>query len=105
MIHYRSVFFVLLFDPPNLCFSRVLELKGSQLIGKADIVHNLTSTALLLMPLFKRGTLHDALQRRAARSEPFSNQEALRLFLQVSANGKYRQRTPPDPRGHYKQIL
>ena len=69
-----------------MCFSRVLELKGSQLIGKADIVHNLTSTALLLMPLFKSGTLHDALQRRAARNEPFSNQEALRLFLQVSAN-------------------
>ena len=80
----------------------MLELKGSQLIGKADIVHNLTSTALLLMPLFKRGTLHDALQRRAARNEPFSNQEALRLFLQVSANRKYRQRLPPDPRGHYK---
>jgi len=67
----------------ELASSRVLELKGSQLIGKADIVHNLTSTALLLMPLFKRGTLHDALQRRAARSEPFSNQEALELFLQI----------------------
>ena len=62
---------------------RVLELRGSEITGAADIVHGKTSTALLLMPLYKKGTLHDTLQLRSARNDPYSMQEAMHLFLQV----------------------
>lgn len=62
---------------------RVLELRGSEITGAADIVHGKTSTALLLMPLYKKGTLHDTLQLRSARNDPYSMQEAMHLFLQI----------------------
>jgi len=39
----------------------ILELVSSSVIGEADIVHNLTSEALLVLPFYPFGTLHDLL--------------------------------------------
>jgi len=62
---------------------RILELRGSQVVGNADIVHGATSEALLLMPFFKRGTLHDNLQLRSTQNNPYSTAAALKLFLEI----------------------
>ena len=36
----------------------ILELLGSSIVGEADIVHNLTSKAFLVLPYYPAGTLH-----------------------------------------------
>ena len=57
----------------------VLKCVRSKIEGNADIVHNKTSEALLVLPFCPRGTLHDELQRRAAKKNPFSQSSALEL--------------------------
>ena len=56
-----------------------LTLEHLKIDGNADIVHNVTSEALLVLPFCPRGTLHDELQRRAAKKNPFSESSALEL--------------------------
>lgn len=36
----------------------ILQLLGSSIVGEADIVHNLTSQAFLVLPFYPCGTLH-----------------------------------------------
>lgn len=62
---------------------RILDLRGSDVVGSADIVHGATSEALLLMPFFKRGTLHDNLQVKSTRNDPYSVEAAVKIFLQI----------------------
>ena len=38
---------------------------GSNIAGEADIVHNITSEATLVLPYYPRGALHTELERRA----------------------------------------
>eukprot|EP00093_Oithona_nana_P013412 13412.XXX_650767_651952_1 [CDS] Oithona nana genome sequencing. len=66
------------FDHPN-----ILALIGSEIKGQADIVHDVTSVAYLVLPYFSRGTLADELSKREKTQNHFSEHAALILFLQI----------------------
>jgi len=48
--------------------------------GAPDIVHNTTSTVMIVFPLYSRGSLHDELERRQLSSSPLSEQTLLSIF-------------------------
>ena len=66
------------FDHPN-----ILPLIGSEIKGQADIVHNITSEAYLVLPYFPRGTLADELAKREKIKNNFDEFSALDLFLHI----------------------
>lgn len=66
------------FNHPN-----ILPLIGSEIKGHADIVHNITSDAYLILPYYSKGTLADELLKRECRNDPFHEHLALLIFLQI----------------------
>merc|ERR1712141_270903 len=66
------------FNHPN-----ILPLIGSEIKGHADIVHNITSDAYLILPYYSKGTLADELLKRESRNDPFHEHLALLIFLQI----------------------
>ena len=56
---------------------------GSEIEGEADIVHNKTSQASLVLPYFPRGSLHDELVRRSLNSDYMEEKFILGIFLKV----------------------
>ena len=75
-------------------------MRSLKIEGNADIVHNKTSEALLVLPFCPRGTLHDELQRRAAKKNPFSESSALELFLEICDGVAHMHAARPDPLAH-----
>ncbi|EEB19179.1 serine/threonine-protein kinase, putative [Pediculus humanus corporis] len=61
----------------------VIELIDYEIIGSPDPVKNLTSQLYLVLPFYRRGTLHHELEKRAAWKKPFEPIEALNLFLKI----------------------
>ncbi|XP_059084935.1 serine/threonine-protein kinase 16-like [Tigriopus californicus] len=78
----------------------ILELEASAVIGSADIMHNVTSEVLLLLPYYPRGTLHDELVRREVKKEPFSEEFALKLFQQICEAVHFMHSIEPQPLAH-----
>ena len=70
-----TIFFFYYFDG-KLC-------PGSEIEGEADIVHNKTSQASLVLPYFPRGSLHDELVRRSLNSDYMEEKFILGIFLKV----------------------
>jgi len=66
------------FNHPN-----ILPLIGSDIKGQADIVHNVTSEAFLVLPYFQRGTLADELAKKEKNKDYFQEYHALVMFLQI----------------------
>jgi len=58
----------------------IIRLVGHTIEGTPDIVHNLTSEVLILMPFYPKGTLHDELERRKLLESPFPQPSLLALF-------------------------
>jgi len=61
----------------------IIRLLGSQIEGEADIVHNKTSQASLVLPYFPRGSLHDELIRRSLNSDYMEEEFILEIFVKV----------------------
>lgn len=66
------------FNHPN-----ILPLIGAEIKGQADIVHNVTSEAFLVLPYFPKGTLADELAKREKTKNYFTEHMALVMFLQI----------------------
>ena len=78
----------------------LIQLVGWSMVGEADLVHNLTSEIILVLPFYPRGTLHQELERRRGtgghEQRPFSQQTSLlRLFLGVCAAVRELHRAQP----------
>ena len=69
----------------KLTHENIIQLLGWTLVGEADLVHNRTSEAILVLPFYPRGTLAQELETRAASCRPFREAALLRLFLGVCA--------------------
>lgn len=78
----------------------IIELVDSTFRGTADIVVNTTSEALILLPFYKSGTLHDHLQLRASRKEHFHVREILRIFGELCDAISYLHNLKPEPLAH-----
>ncbi len=63
----------------------IIKLLGWALVGEADLVHNRTSEAILVLPFYSRGTLAHELETRAASCRPLREPQLLRIFLGVCA--------------------
>ncbi|KAL0268042.1 UNVERIFIED_CONTAM: hypothetical protein PYX00_010125 [Menopon gallinae] len=61
----------------------VIKLVDYDIDGIPDPVLNATSQIYLLLPYYKRGTLHDELQKRSILKKPFEPSEVLEMFLKI----------------------
>jgi len=68
----------------------IIRLLGSHIEGEADIVHNMTSEALLVLPFYPDGTLQDLLDtlRDKKPIQYLTEYQILRVLLGVSAGLK-----------------
>lgn len=78
----------------------IIELVDSTFRGTADIIVNTTAEALLLLPFYKTGTLHDYLQIRAIRKEYLDTREVLRIFSEICDAVSYLHNFKPEPLAH-----
>lgn len=69
-------------------------------IGSADIVVQATSEAFLVLPYFKRGTLHDYLTLRSFNKNYMDIKEVLRIFTDICQALKFLHDFTPDPIAH-----
>ena len=64
--------------------------------GEADIVHNITSEIILVLPFYEKGSLQDELERRSVKGNHLKELVLLRLFLGVcSAVRMFHSHDPP----------
>ncbi|XP_018564477.1 serine/threonine-protein kinase 16 [Anoplophora glabripennis] len=78
----------------------IIELIDSTFKGSADIVVQATSEAFLLLPYFKRGTLHDYLTLRSFNKNYLDIKEVLRIFGEICQAIKFLHDFTPDPIAH-----
>lgn len=73
---------------------------SAKISGSADIVVNATSEALLVLPFYNMGTLHDYLGLRALRKQFLEAKEVLRIFTEICGAVEYMHGFKPDPIAH-----
>jgi len=78
----------------------IIELIDSCIKGSADVVVQTTSEAFLVLPYFKRGTLHDYLSLRSLSKNYLDVREVLRLFIDICQAVKYMHDFTPEPIAH-----
>ncbi|KAJ8947500.1 hypothetical protein NQ314_008578 [Rhamnusium bicolor] len=78
----------------------IIELVDSTFKGSADIVVQATSEAFLVLPYFKRGTLHDCLTLRSFNKNYIEIKEVLRIFNEICQALKFLHDFTPDPIAH-----
>lgn len=78
----------------------IIELVDSTFKGSADIVVQATSEAFLLLPYYRRGTLHDYLSLRSFSKNYLDPKDILRIFYDVCHALKYLHDFTPDPIAH-----
>lgn len=61
---------------------------------------NSTSEALILLPFYKSGTLHDHLQLKSIRKEHFDVRDLLRIFGEICDAVNYLHNFKPEPLAH-----
>ena len=66
------------FKHPN-----IISLIGATVTGTADIVHDITSEVVIVFPFYKRGSLHDELERRKVAESPLAQPSLLNMFHSV----------------------
>lgn len=69
-------------------------------IGSADIVVNTTSEALILLPYYRNGTLHDYLGLRSLRKQYLDVKTVLRIFEEICDAIEYLHSFKPEPIAH-----
>ncbi|XP_056634313.1 serine/threonine-protein kinase 16 [Diorhabda sublineata] len=78
----------------------IIELVDSTFKGSADIIIHATSEAFLILPYYKRGTLHDYLTLRSFNKSYLDIIDILRIFLEVCEAIKFLHDFTPDPIAH-----
>lgn len=78
----------------------IIELVDSMFRGTADIISNATSEALILLPFYKQGTLHDYLDLKSIKREHLNTKEVMRIFLGICDAIKYLHDMKPEPIAH-----
>lgn len=78
----------------------IIELVDSTFRGTADIVVNTTSEALILLPFYKSGTLHDHLQLKSLKKEHLDVRDVLRIFGEICDAISYLHNFKPEPLAH-----
>lgn len=78
----------------------IIELVDSTFKGSADIIIHATSEAFLVLPYYKRGTLHDFLTLRSFNKSYLDVIDILRIFLEVCEAIKFLHDFTPDPIAH-----
>lgn len=78
----------------------IIELIDSTFKGSADIVVNATSEAFLILPYYRRGTLHDHLTLKSFNKNYLSTKEIIRFFSGVCDGVKYLHDFTPEPIAH-----
>lgn len=69
-------------------------------IGSADIVMNATSEVYMVLPYYRKGTLHDYLNIRSLTNSLLQVADILRLFYYVCDAVKYLHEFTPEPLAH-----
>jgi len=67
----------------KLKHDNIIRLIGSNIAGEADIVHNITSEATLVLPYYPRGALHTELERRAKTDNHIQENVIIDLFSSI----------------------
>ncbi|KAG5865233.1 hypothetical protein JTB14_012053 [Gonioctena quinquepunctata] len=78
----------------------IIELVESTFKGSADIVVQATSEAFLVLPYYRRGTLHDYLALRSFNKNHLEVTFVLRIFLDICQALKFLHDFTPDPIAH-----
>ncbi|KAJ8935802.1 hypothetical protein NQ318_023354 [Aromia moschata] len=78
----------------------IIELIDSTFKGSADIVVQATSEAYLVLPYYKRGTLHDYLTLRSFNKNHLDVNDILRIFTEICQALKFLHDFTPDPIAH-----
>lgn len=84
----------------NLNHPGIVRLVGASTVGSPDIVHNITSEVMLVMPFYPRGTLHDELERRKLTNSPLSQTTVISVFSSVCKAVVLLHNTSPVPLAH-----
>ncbi|KAF5285464.1 hypothetical protein FQA39_LY16638 [Lamprigera yunnana] len=84
----------------KLKHSNIIELIDSTFKGSADIVVNATSEVYMVLPYYRRGTLHDYLDARSVSKDYLSTTEVLRIFSDICSAVKCMHESKPDPLAH-----
>lgn len=84
----------------KLKHSNIMELIDSTFKGSADIVVNATSDALMVLPYYPRGTLHDHLGIKSLEKEYMSVEEIFRIFSNICSAVQYLHELKPEPLAH-----
>lgn len=85
---------------PNVPITLIHTLTLHSCLGSADIVIHATSEALLVLPFFRRGTLHDYLALRSFNHNYLDVKDVLRLFSDICQAIKYLHDFTPDAIAH-----
>nr|CAH7749803.1 unnamed protein product [Callosobruchus chinensis] len=78
----------------------IIELIDSTFKGSADIVVQATSEAYLILPYYKRGTLHDYLTLRSFSKHHLDVKDIIRMFVEICEAIKFLHDFTPDPIAH-----
>lgn len=78
----------------------IIELIDSTFKGSADIVVNATSEVYMVLPFYRRGTLHDYLDVRSATKDYLGVSEILRILTDVCGAVRYMHEFKPEPLAH-----
>lgn len=84
----------------QLRHKNVIEVIDFQLEGMADMVLNTTSRVDMLLPYFRRGTIHDELIVRSKTRTFMSESQVLQIFLGVCEGVKAFHEAKPEPLAH-----
>ena len=69
---------------------------GASIEGDADIIHNITSEIILVLPYYERGSLQDELEKRCLKENHLEETVLLRLFHCIcSAVRRFHSHDPP----------
>ncbi|KAF2894083.1 hypothetical protein ILUMI_12093 [Ignelater luminosus] len=78
----------------------IIELIDSTFKGSADIVINATSEVYMVLPYYRRGTLHDYLEIRSFTKNYLDIKEILRIFIDILRAVKYMHDMKPEALAH-----
>ncbi|XP_023342481.1 serine/threonine-protein kinase 16 [Eurytemora carolleeae] len=74
----------------------IIRLIGASIEGDADIIHNITSEIILVLPYYERGSLQDELEKRCLKENHLEETVLLRLFHCIcSAVRRFHSHDPP----------
>ncbi|ENN77639.1 serine/threonine-protein kinase 16 [Dendroctonus ponderosae] len=78
----------------------IIELIDACIKGSADSVVDTTSEAFLVLPYYKRGTLHDHLALKSFAKTYLDVREIIRIFYDICQAVKYMHDFSPEPIAH-----